>query len=133
MFKHKASYALRISYCSPDICSSYLRDGARRNLFGSHPLGDFKPPDVCFVIGLDCSHHARESEGRDAVGPDIEALHVDRDRLRKARDSELGGGVIRLAHVRSEEHTSELQSIMRISYAVFCLKKKTINNKYTTE
>src|SRR3546814_10443841 len=32
---------------------------------------------------------------------------------------------------RSEEHTSELQSLMRISYAVFCLKKKT-NNKYTT-
>src|SRR3546814_2515264 len=31
--------------------------------------------------------------------------------------------------VRSEEHTSELQSLMRISYAVFCLKKKNINNK----
>src|SRR3546814_3414955 len=30
--------------------------------------------------------------------------------------------------VRSEEHTSELQSLMRISYAVFCLKKKTTNN-----
>src|SRR3546814_5784629 len=30
---------------------------------------------------------------------------------------------------RSEEHTSELQSLMRISYAVFCLKKKKINNK----
>src|SRR3546814_9730062 len=29
--------------------------------------------------------------------------------------------------VRSEEHTSELQSLMRISYAVFCLKKKTIH------
>src|SRR3546814_5922039 len=34
---------------------------------------------------------------------------------------------------RSEEHTSELQSLMRISYAVFCLKKKkTYKNKYTT-
>src|SRR3546814_5209782 len=31
---------------------------------------------------------------------------------------------------RSEEHTSELQSLMRISYAVFCLKKKTHSNKY---
>src|SRR3546814_2108626 len=30
---------------------------------------------------------------------------------------------------RSEEHTSELQSLMRISYAVFCLKKKTKDNK----
>src|SRR3546814_9797813 len=32
---------------------------------------------------------------------------------------------------RSEEHTSELQSLMRISYAVFCLKKKTNNNSQT--
>src|SRR3546814_4126031 len=32
------------------------------------------------------------------------------------------------AELRSEEHTSELQSLMRISYAVFCLKKKNINN-----
>src|SRR3546814_3653142 len=31
---------------------------------------------------------------------------------------------------RSEEHTSELQSLMRISYAVFCLKKKKHNNNY---
>src|SRR3546814_20386010 len=34
--------------------------------------------------------------------------------------------------VRSEEHTSELQSLMRISYAVFCLKKKKKNNKRTS-
>src|SRR3546814_9462796 len=32
--------------------------------------------------------------------------------------------------MRSEEHTSELQSLMRISYAVFCLKKKTNNSIY---
>src|SRR3546814_3705392 len=32
---------------------------------------------------------------------------------------------------RSEEHTSELQSLMRISYAVFCLKKKRQNTKIT--
>src|SRR3546814_1494782 len=36
--------------------------------------------------------------------------------------------------VRSEEHTSELQSLMRISYAVFCLKKKNITtNKRDTQ
>src|SRR3546814_10824978 len=33
---------------------------------------------------------------------------------------------------RSEEHTSELQSLMRISYAVFCLKKKNTNNNQHT-
>src|SRR3546814_1234975 len=38
-----------------------------------------------------------------------------------------GGDVDLLA--RSEEHTSELQSLMRISYAVFCLKKKKIQNR----
>src|SRR3546814_2884999 len=34
---------------------------------------------------------------------------------------------------RSEEHTSELQSLMRISYAVFCLKKKTNNTNHTQQ
>src|SRR3546814_6666934 len=34
--------------------------------------------------------------------------------------------------MRSEEHTSELQSLMRISYAVFCLKKKTKTKQVTT-
>src|SRR3546814_3274146 len=37
-----------------------------------------------------------------------------------------------LARTRSEEHTSELQSLMRISYAVFCLKKKKQQRQYTT-
>src|SRR3546814_4662028 len=42
---------------------------------------------------------------------------------------------LRAAVERSEEHTSELQSLMRISYAVFCLKKKTTttNSKTTTK
>src|SRR3546814_1774627 len=35
--------------------------------------------------------------------------------------------------IRSEEHTSELQSLMRISYAVFCLKKKTTQKKKTKQ
>src|SRR3546814_5883108 len=47
-----------------------------------------------------------------------------------------GAGVVvieALEHVRSEEHTSELQSLMRISYAVVCLKKKNENKlKMTT-
>src|SRR3546814_10228402 len=36
-----------------------------------------------------------------------------------------------IAELRSEEHTSELQSLMRISYAVFCLKKKIKHNRHT--
>src|SRR3546814_3877418 len=38
--------------------------------------------------------------------------------------SQVAGAFVGAAVIRSEEHTSELQSLMRISYAVFCLKKK---------
>src|SRR3546814_5277582 len=52
---------------------------------------------------------------------------------RAARDGARGaGGALRAADGRSEEHTSELQSLMRISYAVFCLKKKNYIQKTTT-
>src|SRR3546814_7685049 len=57
------------------------------------------------------------------------------------RASAVGGAAARLRHrraddrcARSEEHTSELQSLMRISYAVFCLKKKkTQTNNHTNQ
>src|SRR3546814_10271987 len=60
--------------------------------------------------------------------------HARRDsrRARRALDSRADSGSWRGAgravgtRWRSEEHTSELQSLMRISYAVFCLKKKTL-------
>src|SRR3546814_4709376 len=45
-------------------------------------------------------------------------------------NSEVSGALARVEARRSEEHTSELQSLMRISYAVFCLKKK---NKYPND
>src|SRR3546814_3946448 len=48
----------------------------------------------------------------------------------KPISSKLKKPPVRPQPARSEEHTSELQSLMRISYAVFCLKKKTKNNKY---
>src|SRR3546814_6950199 len=53
---------------------------------------------------------------------------LDRNHLSKAPgrfDGATAGGKLRLGQ-RSEEHTSELQSLMRISYAVFCLKNKNI-------
>src|SRR3546814_3325148 len=49
------------------------------------------------------------------------------DEIRKGRVGCLFNGI----GVRSEEHTSELQSLMRISYAVFCFKKKKENNNTT--
>src|SRR3546814_8393587 len=44
-----------------------------------------------------------------------------------ARHRALADDRVPAARFRSEEHTSELQSLMRISYAVFCLKKKKLN------
>src|SRR3546814_5498046 len=50
------------------------------------------------------------------------------------RAVELGrDDAVALTRGRSEEHTSELQSLMRISYAVFCLKKKKYNKTDTTK
>src|SRR3546814_7388458 len=57
------------------------------------------------------------------------AQYVHQHDMRQQR-LDLGGIEIGTArHRRSEEHTSELQSLMRISYAVFCLKKKKITDK----
>src|SRR3546814_7181161 len=74
--------------------------------------------------------------------PDAHCLHVhphqsrSRPALLRARSAgeDLGGiGVTDALKVpRSEEHTSELQSLMRISYAVFCLKKKKNKQKTIT-
>src|SRR3546814_6100462 len=60
---------------------------------------------------------ARRVEGH--VGAGIEGLALGEDALQ-------------VGHGRSEEHTSALQSLMRISYAVFCLKKKNQNYKHPT-
>src|SRR3546814_10114806 len=56
-------------------------------------------------------------------------------RRRRRRSERLVAGLTSFSrhpfsHPRSEEHTSELQSLMRISYAVFCLKKKKITQTY---
>src|SRR3546814_5925080 len=54
----------------------------------------------------------------------VQCLQVRQDRGAPARFR-----AFRRVEHRSEEHTSELQSLMRISYAVFCLKKKKIHEK----
>src|SRR3546814_9408340 len=63
------------------------------------------------------------------AGRDPRAIRPDRAQgpLDRARHAALGG-----SPERSEEHTSELQSLMRISYAVFCLKKKKKYRPLTT-
>src|SRR3546814_1419349 len=76
------------------------------------------------------------SDGRHQVDRLGELLHhpaapVIGRAARIADDQRDVVGLIEIALLRSEEHTSELQSLMRISYAVFCLKKQ--NNTQTTQ
>src|SRR3546814_6220562 len=82
-----------------------------------------------------CAAAIRVAEARATVAELIDTTQQIRDAvvLRKARDVDPQwiddqmqrlGKVLARAGGRSEEHTSELQSLMRISYAVFCLKKK---------
>src|SRR3546814_1604522 len=79
---------------------------------------------------------ARTSETRFATWDEFEGLdgpeplwRLSPERMKMAREHlvPLSRQVVELLRRRSEEHTSELQSLMRISYAVFCLKKKRIH------
>src|SRR3546814_1249584 len=77
------------------------------------------------------AHGAAQRQRAHVQEADVEQIsdlgddqHVDHHRP--------GGREIGTALQRSEEHTSELQSLMRISYAVFCLKKKKISRMKST-
>src|SRR3546814_4339018 len=106
---------MRISDWSSDVCSSDLTGAL--GISGAHERG------ALGAAVAPCRGAGREGQrphgggGRPAGG-----------RLRLLRPDAHAGAALRR---RSEEHTSELQSLMRISYAVFCLKKKKIysNNK----
>src|SRR3546814_10126540 len=60
------------------------------------------------------------------VAPLVAELMADHDAFVAPATTTAKNIAPRVAALRSEEHTSELQSIMRISYAVFCLKQKTL-------
>src|SRR3546814_10628639 len=102
-FKQKTAYEMRISDWSSDVCSS--------DLHRHSPVAWGRARSD----GVNRRHlwHIMFEQGFDAV-------LQRRGRRRTAR-----AGALHLEiDIRSEEHTSELQSLMRISYAVFCLKKK---------
>src|SRR3546814_3925629 len=98
---------MRISDWSSDVCSSDLGQSRRS---GVDP-GISRQP-------------ARRHEGADRY------RGTDADQVRDA-EPRLPAGSGQLRRKRSEEHTSELQSLMRISYAVFCLTKKRIQDRVT--
>src|SRR3546814_2715525 len=68
----------------------------------------------------------REGLIADQSWPDVDPALLVEDEVTIAVQV---NGKLRDTIIRSEEHTSELQSLMRISYAVFCLKKKNTNQK----
>src|SRR3546814_8689918 len=73
-------------------------------------------------VGNGLRQHRRQATATPCLQPSLRLRPVAHHRVGRARA------------IRSEEHTSELQSLMRISYAVFCLKKKKdkhIKEKHT--
>src|SRR3546814_10340510 len=105
---------MRISDWSSDVCSSDLAQNGVKPLAAG---GDTLVAGLSLlVLVVVCQ-----------VAPPIPPLtraSANSDRLRKeCITSDLAPPLATMK--RSEEHTSELQSLMRISYAVFCLKKKT--------
>src|SRR3546814_5167279 len=113
---------MRISDWSSDVCSSDL--GTRREQGHDHMsairtilLAEDSPNDA--EMAIDALRDAHLVNPIVHVEDGVEALDY---LLRRGRFADRPEG-------RSEEHTSELQSLMRISYAVFCLKKKNqVNN-----
>src|SRR3546814_7248263 len=91
-----------------------------------HRLDLVREPCGIHELGIDFGEiHHREIKARKLVDGEAQALLA----LRRApRPAELAPSLLLKNTARSEEHTSELQSLMRISYAVFCLKKKNQNN-----
>src|SRR3546814_7671628 len=117
---------MRISDWSSDVCSSDLV----RPIFGAE--ADKGPR--AFLAPVDQPHIGKDLQmprnARLALPKHLRKLaHRQLHRTEQGEDSEPGGVRKRCEdihkHRRSEEHTSELQSLMRISYAVFCLKKTT--------
>src|SRR3546814_8592957 len=117
-FKQKTAYDMRISDWSSDVCSSDLRRDAARA--PSRPVRRDGDGQYVRRHPVRSREHVRRLDRDAALGG---APRMGR-RVRPVRADPRQRARYRRAGQRSEEHTSELQSLMRISYAVFCLKKK---------
>src|SRR3546814_6878795 len=116
---------MRISDWSSDVCSSDLRDEIRRSGEGWRPPW---PPHGPPHPRRGCQLRARQSSStqRGSISRSQQELDPELNGPTGAATTSQGSNRIGRVwqYQRSEEHTSELQSLMRISYAVFCLKKK---------
>src|SRR3546814_6926367 len=126
-FKQKTAYEMRISDWSSDVCSSDLgRDPGQIGLL--HRLA----AEQADRTGAEALHGESEVGERRMIAERHagKAQGADVDLLVQPAISGGNGGA---EPARSEEHTSELQSLMRISYAVFCLKKKKTQMQKTQQ
>src|SRR3546814_7952273 len=113
--KQKTAYEMRISdwssdVCSSDLCACWKKKGSSRVIMSTSSMAVRQW--LCKLT-------------RFAPYP-MRKMSSLRERIGKKGKRSLSPAVAS-GNSRSEEHTSELQSLMRISYAVFCLKK-TIDN-----
>src|SRR3546814_6630223 len=134
---------MRISYWSSDVCSSDLLGGSL-NFYLNYYWTDN------YIVGLARFDSYNLLNGHIAInnimdsGLDVQIFGqnlTDKTYFLNPNASGSSPGFITKSlgaprtygiRIRSEEHTSELQSLMRISYAVFCLKKKKQNTNYQT-
>src|SRR3546814_2266636 len=107
-FKQKTAYEMRISDWSSDVCSSAATGSIGMTVATHHRTRVFTAATLLGALAL---------AGCASMGGDSASTLPAPDATAQLRDAQGAD--------RSEEHTSELQSLMRISYAVFCLKKKT--------
>src|SRR3546814_2633931 len=122
-FKQKTTYEMRISDWSSDVCSSELGLGARLD---PEIVGKRAEAIAGAVPRDDAIAGARQRT--DLAAPIF--LRAERAVKQEDGDPARAGHAV-IGEPRSEEHTSELQSLMRISYAVFCLKKKKTSTQKT--
>src|SRR3546814_5609009 len=139
---------MRISDWSSDVCSSDLLPAAK--IQGETFNAGYQNMSIADIALVVKQVVEEEFPGRPPIDivttptDDIRSYHVNSDKIRNAigfqpkrtvedavrglcrafREGRLPNSLTDDRYFRSEEHTSELQSLMRISYAVFCLKKQ---------
>src|SRR3546814_10735606 len=128
-FKQKTAYELRISDWSSDVCSSDLdQRTARERLTQAERDAQFTT-----IMKTGSGRIAELQEELRLIGATdaarVRALATIKATREAAANSWSGG---QAQDYRSEEHTTKLQSLMRISYAVFCLKTKIIHTHHIT-
>src|SRR3546814_3601007 len=126
-FKQKTAYEMRISDWSSDVCSSDLLRSA--NSF-SAPL---RAANANANLSFPLYQGGRVKNSIRAADARVESGRANLRFTEADVFTAIVSVYMDVMRDRSEEHTSELQSLMRISYAVFCLKKKKKIKQHKTK